>query len=52
MSRRAVTPVERQPRIAVVSKRSAYREKVEEQKDARIRRLLAKGDPSVARPPA
>jgi NAD+ kinase len=37
------------PRVAVVSKRSAYRERVEEQKDARIRRLLAAGDPSVAR---
>jgi NAD+ kinase len=37
------------PRVAVVSKRSAYRERVEEQPDARIRHLLAEGDPSVAR---
>lgn len=37
------------PKVAVVSKRSAYRERVEEQKDARIRRLLKAGDPSVAR---
>lgn len=37
------------PKVAVVSKRSAYRERVEEQKDGRIRRLLAEGDPSVAR---
>lgn len=53
MSRRVSTShaasVEGRPKIAVVSKRSAYREKVEEQKDARIRRLLANGDPSVAR---
>lgn len=37
------------PKVAVVSKRSAYRERVEEQKDGRIKRLLAAGDPSVAR---
>jgi NAD+ kinase len=37
------------PKVAVISKRSAYRERVEEQKDGRIRRLLAAGDPSVAR---
>jgi NAD+ kinase len=37
------------PKVAVISKRSAYRERVEEQKDGRIKRLLAAGDPSVAR---
>ncbi|HRI64767.1 MAG TPA: NAD(+)/NADH kinase [Polyangium sp.] len=37
------------PRVAIVSKRSAYQERVEVQKDTRIRRLLADGDPSVAR---
>jgi len=41
--------VSTRPRVAVVSKRSAYSERVEEQKDARIRRLLGEGDPSVAR---
>lgn len=53
MSRRAATSssplAERRPRIALVSKRSAYRERVEEQNDTRIQHLLAKGDPSVAR---
>jgi len=37
------------PKVAVISKRSAYRERVEEKNDKRIRRLLAEGDPSVAR---
>ena len=37
------------PKVAVISKRSAYRERVEEKNDKRIRRLLAAGDPSVAR---
>lgn len=37
------------PKVAVIVKRSAFQERVEEQKDARIRRLLAEGDPSVAR---
>lgn len=37
------------PRVAVVVKRSAFQERVEEQNDARIRRLLAEGDPTVAR---
>jgi NAD+ kinase len=37
------------PKVAVISKRSAYRERVEEKNDARIRRLLAARDPSVAR---
>lgn len=37
------------PKVVIISKRSAYRERVEEQKDGRIRRLLDEGDPSVAR---
>jgi len=37
------------PNVAVVSKRSAYRERVEDKNDPRIRRLLAAGDPSVAK---
>ena len=41
--------VSARPKVAIVSKRSAYQERVEVQKDARIRRLLADGDPSVAR---
>lgn len=54
MSRRAATSLsaplaERRPRIALISKRSAYRERVEEQNDTRIQHLLANRDPSVAR---
>lgn len=41
--------VSERPKVAVISKRSAYRERVEEKNDTRIRRLLAAGDPSVAR---
>ncbi|MFO0676038.1 MAG: NAD(+)/NADH kinase [Polyangiaceae bacterium] len=36
-------------RVAVVVKRSAYRLHVEEGSDARVKRLLAKGDPTVSR---
>lgn len=45
----ASTSVSERPKVAVISKRSAYRERVEEKNDTRIRRLLAAGDPSVAR---
>lgn len=37
------------PKVAIVSKRSAYRERVQDKNDPRIRRLLAAGDPSVAK---
>jgi NAD+ kinase len=37
------------PRVLVLSKRTSYRTLVEEQKDARVKSLLAKGDPSVKR---
>ncbi len=37
------------PRILVLVKRSSYRTFVEEQKDARVSHLLAKGDPTVRR---
>ena len=37
------------PRVLVLSKRSSYRFFVEEERDARVKSLLAKGDPSVRR---
>ena len=42
-------PKPARPRVALVVKRSAFRAWIEERRDARMRKLLAAGDPTVAR---
>lgn len=44
----ALSP-ERRPRVVVLVKRTSYRLFVEEERDARVKRLIADGDPTVRR---